>query len=103
MRPMRGVMATETMADRIKPDELRSRIVRVFQLTTGSEQSPHGALTWFANETGRTQMTISHYVTGKNDPLASVKGLMALHKLRELEIKAGVKNPIAIPEIRDLA
>ena len=86
------------MADPVlAPDELRARVVRVFQRLTHQPHKASGALTWFAAEAGCSAVTVHRYVTGRSDPATSVEGMRALQRLRDLEIEAGVDDPIRPP------
>ncbi len=81
------------------PDELRARIVRVFQRMTGQSHKAAGALTWFAAKAGCSPVTVHRYVTGRSNPTASVEGVRALVRLRQLEIEAGIPDPVVVPDL----
>lgn len=88
--PQRAETSAETPPE---PHELRARIVRVFQRVTGQSHKAAGALTWFAAKADCSPVTVHRYVTGRSNPTGSVEGVRALHRLRELEIEAGIEDP----------
>lgn len=66
------------------PDLLRRRIVNAYQQTHGVAKE-YGALTWFAEEAGVDQRSVSRWVRGERKPHPSV-----LKLLEYLEREAGI-------------
>lgn len=59
------------------PDLLRSRIEAVYQ-TACREESPYGALSWFARQAHVDPRTVARWVQGDRDPTGPAVAVLEL-------------------------